>query len=161
MPMASEPTNGEEENDDLASGPDDFRWDNSGSDWALGADVPYTLHPIELMQDWPEESPMLWNSESLNQIENDVAPMKKKRGTAQKPMIVAHSSNNLSRDDDTEDGCDPANQSSSDLRKFRMRFSQGQPSDDSFNEGELLLNRGTKQRQLMADAFSKHRDDSD
>lgn len=24
MPMASEPTNGEEENDDLASGPDDF-----------------------------------------------------------------------------------------------------------------------------------------
>lgn len=45
-------------------------------------------------------------------------------------------------DDDTEDGCDPANQSSSDLRKFRMRFSLGQPSDDSFNEGELLLNRG-------------------
>ncbi|KAF8023718.1 hypothetical protein BT93_F1030 [Corymbia citriodora subsp. variegata] len=40
-------------------------------------------------------------------------------------------------DDDTEDGRDPANRSSEDLRKSRMGFSQGHPSDDSFNESEL------------------------
>ncbi|CAI9779934.1 unnamed protein product [Fraxinus pennsylvanica] len=168
---------------EISGNPREFRlslelekWENSGSengddmrllsevDQALGADVLYTLHPVELMQDWPGESPMFWNSggptswnsESLSQIET-LARMRKKRGTAQKPMIVAHSSNNLPRtdmmrgfkwllifgrksrgsgslvgwisaitsegDDDTEDGSDSANQSSEDLRKFRMRFS--------------------------------------
>ncbi|KAI4329054.1 hypothetical protein L6164_021359 [Bauhinia variegata] len=41
-------------------------------------------------------------------------------------------------DDDTEDGRDLANRSSEDLRKSRMRFSQGHPSDDNFNESELF-----------------------
>ncbi|EOY27342.1 Uncharacterized protein TCM_029207 isoform 6 [Theobroma cacao] len=41
-------------------------------------------------------------------------------------------------DDDTEDGRDPANRSSEDLRKSRMGFSQGHPSDDGFNESELF-----------------------
>ncbi|XWS16126.1 hypothetical protein CRYUN_Cryun34aG0058800 [Craigia yunnanensis] len=41
-------------------------------------------------------------------------------------------------DDDTEDGRDPASRSSEDLRKSRMGFSQGHPSDDGFNEGELF-----------------------
>ncbi|XP_022715340.1 uncharacterized protein LOC111274727 isoform X5 [Durio zibethinus] len=41
-------------------------------------------------------------------------------------------------DDDAEDGRDPANRSSEDLRKSRMGFSQGHPSDDGFNESELF-----------------------
>ncbi|OIW02481.1 hypothetical protein TanjilG_05074 [Lupinus angustifolius] len=41
-------------------------------------------------------------------------------------------------DDDTEDGRDPANRSSEDLRKSRMGLSHGHPSDDSFNESELF-----------------------
>ncbi|KAE9595877.1 hypothetical protein Lalb_Chr17g0343411 [Lupinus albus] len=41
-------------------------------------------------------------------------------------------------DDDTEDGRDPANRSSEDLRKSRMGFSHCHPSDDSFNENELF-----------------------
>ncbi|KAL0354440.1 UNVERIFIED_CONTAM: hypothetical protein Sradi_3890900 [Sesamum radiatum] len=102
--------------------------------------------------------------------------MRKKWGTAQKPMLVAHSSNNLSRkdmtrgfkrllkfgrknrgseslvdwisattsegDDDTEDGRDPANRSSEDLRKSRMGFAQAHPSDDSFNESEFYNESG-------------------
>ncbi|KAK8581123.1 hypothetical protein V6N13_144166 [Hibiscus sabdariffa] len=45
-------------------------------------------------------------------------------------------------DDDTEDGRDPASRSSEDLRKSRMGFSQGHPSDDGFNESELFDDRG-------------------
>ncbi|XP_058743763.1 uncharacterized protein LOC131616453 [Vicia villosa] len=41
-------------------------------------------------------------------------------------------------DDDMEDGRDLANRSSEDLRKSRMGFSHGHPSDDSFNESELF-----------------------
>ncbi|KAK8524743.1 hypothetical protein V6N12_029600 [Hibiscus sabdariffa] len=41
-------------------------------------------------------------------------------------------------DDDIEDCRDPANRSSEDLRKSRMGFSQGHPSDDGFNESELF-----------------------
>ncbi|PSS07299.1 Coiled-coil domain-containing protein [Actinidia chinensis var. chinensis] len=97
--------------------------------------------------------------------------MRKKWGSAQKPVLVSHSSHSHSRmdvtkgfkrllkfgrrsrgteslvdwisattsegDDDTEDGRDHANRSSEDLRKSRMGFSQGHPSDDSFNESEF------------------------
>ncbi|KAK9282017.1 hypothetical protein L1049_004928 [Liquidambar formosana] len=97
--------------------------------------------------------------------------MRKKWGSAQKPIIVANSSHNQSRkdvtkgfkrllkfgrktrgteslvdwisattsegDDDTEDGRDPANRSSEDLRKSRMGFSQSHPYD-GFNESELF-----------------------
>ncbi|KAL8537842.1 hypothetical protein ACS0TY_012830 [Phlomoides rotata] len=41
-------------------------------------------------------------------------------------------------DDDTEDGRDPANRSSDDLRKSRMGFSHAQASEDSFNETEFF-----------------------
>nr|KYP54376.1 hypothetical protein KK1_000564 [Cajanus cajan] len=98
--------------------------------------------------------------------------MRKKWGSAQKPYLVANSSQNQPRkdvtkgfkrllkfgrktrgsesladwisattsegDDDTEDGRDLANRSSEDLRKSRMGFSHGHPSDDSFNESELF-----------------------
>ncbi|PSR96960.1 Titin like [Actinidia chinensis var. chinensis] len=127
---------------------------------------------IDAFADSPMGSPASWNSHSLNQAEADAAPMRKKWGSAQKPIIVSSSSHNHSRkdvtkgfkrllkfgrksrgteslvdwisattsegDDDTEDGRDPANRSSEDLRKSRMGFSLGHPSDDSFNESEFF-----------------------
>lgn len=133
---------------------------------------PHDLSDVDASVDSPVGSPASWNSQSLSQVESDAARMRKKWGTAQKPMLVVNSSNNLSRkdmtrglkrflkfgrknrgseslvdwisattsegDDDTEDGRDPANRSSEDLRKSRMGFSQAQPIDDSFNEGEFF-----------------------
>ncbi|KAL0429950.1 UNVERIFIED_CONTAM: hypothetical protein Sradi_0621000 [Sesamum radiatum] len=133
---------------------------------------PHEMSDVDASVDSPVGSPGSWNSHSLNQLEADAARMRKKWGTAQKPMLVAHSSNNVSRkdmtrgfkrllkfgrksrgseslvdwisattsegDDDTEDGRDPANRSSEDLRKSRMGFSHVQPSDDSFNESEFF-----------------------
>ncbi|KAL0463776.1 UNVERIFIED_CONTAM: hypothetical protein Slati_0265200 [Sesamum latifolium] len=133
---------------------------------------PLEMSDVDASVDSPVGSPASWNSHSLNQLEADAARMRKKWGTAQKPMLVAHSSNNVSRkdmtrgfkrllkfgrksrgseslvdwisattsegDDDTEDGRDPANRSSEDLRKSRMGFSHVQPSDDSFNESEFF-----------------------
>ncbi|KAI3463204.1 hypothetical protein Pfo_019867 [Paulownia fortunei] len=132
---------------------------------------PHEISDVDASVDSPVGSPASWNSHSLNQMETDAARMRKKWGTAQKPMLVA-SSNNLPRkdmtrgfkrllkfgrksrgseilvdwisattsegDDDTEDGRDPANRSSEDLRKSRMGFSHAQPSDDSFNENEFF-----------------------
>ncbi|VFR00138.1 unnamed protein product [Cuscuta campestris] len=45
-------------------------------------------------------------------------------------------------DDDTEDGRDPSNHSCDDLRKSRMGFSRGHPSDDNFIEHECLGGEG-------------------
>lgn len=45
-------------------------------------------------------------------------------------------------DDDMEDGRDPANRSSEDLRKSRMGFSQAQPSYGGFNENEFFNDSG-------------------
>ncbi|KAL9368729.1 hypothetical protein Peur_039928 [Populus x canadensis] len=133
---------------------------------------PHETSDIDAYVDSPIGSPASWNSHSLTQTESDVARMRKKWGSAQKPILVANSSHNQSRkdvtkgfkrllkfgrksrgaeglvdwisattsegDDDTEDGRDPANRSSEDLRKSRMGFSQGHPSDDGFNESELF-----------------------
>ncbi|KAG5228867.1 COP1-interacting protein [Salix suchowensis] len=127
---------------------------------------------IDAYVDSPIGSPASWNSHSLTQTEVDAARMRKKWGSAQKPILVANSSHNQPRkdvtkgfkrllkfgrksrgaegladwisattsegDDDTEDGRDPANRSSEDLRKSRMGLSQGHPSDDGFNESELF-----------------------
>ncbi|GLU14198.1 hypothetical protein SLE2022_307820 [Rubroshorea leprosula] len=41
-------------------------------------------------------------------------------------------------DDDMEDGRDSTNRSSEELRKSRMGFLQGHPSDDGFNESEMF-----------------------
>ncbi|KAL3618164.1 hypothetical protein CASFOL_038485 [Castilleja foliolosa] len=85
------------------------------------------LPTVDSIQDWPEESPVSWNythrqnpfsyphemsdvdspggspaswnSNSFNQTELDSSRMRKKWGTAQKPMLVAQSSNNLPRKD--------------------------------------------------------------
>ncbi|XP_022889542.1 uncharacterized protein LOC111405076 isoform X3 [Olea europaea var. sylvestris] len=133
---------------------------------------PREMSDVDASIDFPVGSPASWNSNCLRQIETDTARMRKKWGMAQKPMWVAHPSNNISRkdmtkgfkrllkfgrknrgsenlvdwisattsegDDDTEDGRDPSNRSSEDLRKSRMGFSQGQPSDESFTESEFF-----------------------
>ncbi|KAL2336382.1 hypothetical protein Fmac_010828 [Flemingia macrophylla] len=133
---------------------------------------PHESSDIDASIDSPIGSPASWNSHSLNQGDNDPARMRKKWGSAQKPFLVANSSQNQPRkdvtkgfkrllkfgrktrgsesladwisattsegDDDTEDGRDLANRSSEDLRKSRMGFSHGHPSDDSFNESELF-----------------------
>ncbi|XP_035539146.1 uncharacterized protein LOC109004969 isoform X3 [Juglans regia] len=132
---------------------------------------PHETSDIDASVDSPIGSPASWNSHSLTQSEADAARMRKKWGTAQKPIVVANSSHNQSRkdvtkgfkrllkfgrksrgteslvdwisattsegDDDAEDGRDAANRSSEDLRKSRMGFSQGHPSDDSFIESEF------------------------
>ncbi|RDY00563.1 COP1-interacting protein 7 [Mucuna pruriens] len=133
---------------------------------------PHESSDIDASMDSPIGSPASWNSHSLNQGDNDAARMRKKWGSAQKPFLVANSSQNQPRkdvtkgfkrllkfgrktrgsesladwisattsegDDDTEDGRDLANRSSEDLRKSRMGFSHGHPSDDSFNESDLF-----------------------
>ncbi|PON93474.1 hypothetical protein TorRG33x02_107520 [Trema orientale] len=131
---------------------------------------PHETSDIDASVDSPIGSPASWNSHGLAQTEADAARMRKKWGSAQKPILASNSSQNQSRkdmtkgfkrllkfgrknrgteslvdwisattsegDDDTEDGRDPANRSSEDLRKSRMGFFQG-PSDDSFNECEF------------------------
>lgn len=137
---------------------------------------PHESSDIDASMDSPIGSPASWNSHSLNPGENDATRMRKKWGSAQKPFLVANSSQNQPRkdvtkgfkrllkfgrktrgseslvdwisattsegDDDMEDGRDPANRSSEDLRKSRMGFSHGHPSDDSFNESELFNEQG-------------------
>lgn len=148
--------------------------------WNSRAHHPFSysheMSDVDAFMDSPLGSPASWNSHSLSQTEADAARMRKKWGTAQKPMLVATSSQNQSRkdmtrgfkrllkfgrknrgtesmvdwisattsegDDDTEDGRDPANRLSDDLRKSRMSFLQGHPSDDSFNEHEFFAEQG-------------------
>ncbi|KAK6124696.1 hypothetical protein DH2020_041551 [Rehmannia glutinosa] len=97
----------------------------------LTSDIPSNFLPVDSMQEWPGESPVSWNSRtqhpfsypheisdvdasvdspvgspswnslSFSQMEADAARMRKKWGTAQKPVLVSHSSNNLPRKDMT------------------------------------------------------------
>ncbi|KAF8388690.1 hypothetical protein HHK36_025370 [Tetracentron sinense] len=60
---------------------------------------------------------------------------RKNRGT--ESLIDWISATTSEGDDDTEDGRDPANRSSEDLRKSRMGFSQGHPAFDGFNDSEF------------------------
>ncbi|XP_009763170.1 COP1-interacting protein 7-like [Nicotiana sylvestris] len=60
---------------------------------------------------------------------------KKNRGTDN--LVDLISATTSRGDDDTEDGCDPYNRSSEDLRKSRMGLSQGHPPDDSLYEDEF------------------------
>ncbi|GER45061.1 COP1-interacting family protein [Striga asiatica] len=130
---------------------------------------PHETSDVDASMESPGGSPFSWNSNSFNQLDSDSVRMRKKWGTAQKPMLAAQSSNtNLTRkdiksgfkrllkfgrksrgsdvlvdwisattsegDEDTEDGQDPANRSSEDLRKSRMGFSHVQTYEDSYNE---------------------------
>lgn len=129
---------------------------------------------VDASADSPIGSPASWNSHSLNpMMDADAARMRKKWGSAQKPILVANTSHQSRKDvtkgfkrllkfgrkskgseslitdwvsasttsegdDDTEDGRDPTNRSSEDLRKTRMGFSQDHPSYDGFIEGEIF-----------------------
>ncbi|XWS12192.1 hypothetical protein CRYUN_Cryun37aG0068900 [Craigia yunnanensis] len=105
---------------------------------------PHETSDIDAYMDSPIGSPASWNSHSLVQTEVDAARMRKKWGSSQKPFLVANtvwwngSPLQLLKEMMTEGGRDPANRSSEDLRKSRMGFSQGHPSDGGFNEGELF-----------------------
>ncbi|KAL6990274.1 hypothetical protein U1Q18_050283, partial [Sarracenia purpurea var. burkii] len=124
----------------------------------LPAVVPSTFQPVGSVQHSPAESPVSWNSASQHafsyahetsdidasvdspmgspdQAKADEARMRKKWGSALVDWISATTSEG---DDDIEDGRDPANRSSEDLRKSRMGLSLGHPSDDSFNESEFF-----------------------
>ncbi|CAB4302728.1 unnamed protein product [Prunus armeniaca] len=130
---------------------------------------PHETSDVDASVDSPIGSPASWNSHGLTQIDVDAARMRKKWGSAQKPVLATNSAQNQSRkdmtkgfkrllkfgrksrgidntgdwisattsegDDDTEDGRDPANRLSEDLRKSRMGFMQ--VTDDSFNESEF------------------------
>ncbi|OVA12352.1 hypothetical protein BVC80_1799g59 [Macleaya cordata] len=54
---------------------------------------------IDASIDSPMGSPASWNSHSLTQLEVDAARMRKKWGSAQKPILVANSSQHQSRKD--------------------------------------------------------------
>lgn len=62
----------------------------------------HEMSDIDASVDSPVGSPASWNSHSLSQAETDAARMRKKWGTAQKPMLVVNSSNNQSRKDMTK-----------------------------------------------------------
>lgn len=141
--------------------------------WNLQMHHPFSYQhetsDIDASVDSPMGSPASWNSHGLSQTDVDAARMRKKWGSAQKPILATNSSQNQPRkdmtkgfkrllkfgrksrgtdnmadwisattsegDDDTEDGRDPANRSSEDLRKSRMGFAHG--PDECFNEIEF------------------------
>ncbi|XP_010261738.1 PREDICTED: uncharacterized protein LOC104600482 isoform X2 [Nelumbo nucifera] len=57
---------------------------------------------IDASVDSPMGSPASWNSHSLTQVESDAARMRKKWGSAQKPILVANASHVQSRKDVTK-----------------------------------------------------------
>ncbi|GLT56051.1 hypothetical protein SLA2020_291240 [Shorea laevis] len=89
------------------------------------------------------QKPFLISNATHNQSRKDVTKGfkrllkfgRKSRGTDS--LVDWISATTSEGDDDTEDGRDSTNRSSEDLRKSRMGFLQGHPSDDSFNESEL------------------------
>ncbi|XP_065867005.1 uncharacterized protein [Euphorbia lathyris] len=90
------------------------------------------------------QKPFMVANSSHNQPRKDVTKGfkrllkfgRKSRGTDS--LVDWISATTSEGDDDTEDGRDPANRSSDDLRKSRMGFSQSHASDDGFNESELF-----------------------
>uniref|UniRef100_A0A3Q7FXL7 COP1-interacting protein 7 n=1 Tax=Solanum lycopersicum TaxID=4081 RepID=A0A3Q7FXL7_SOLLC len=90
------------------------------------------------------QKPMLVANSSHNQSRKDMARGfkrflkfgRKNRGTD--TLVDWISATTSEGDDDTEDGRDPSNRSSDDLRKSRMGFSQDHQSDDSFYENEYF-----------------------
>ncbi|XP_060205962.1 uncharacterized protein LOC132633508 isoform X2 [Lycium barbarum] len=90
------------------------------------------------------QKPMLVANSSHNQSRKDTSKGfkrflkfgRKNRGTDN--LVDWISATTSEGDDDTEDGRDPSNRSSEDLRKSRMGFSQEHPSDDSFYEIQAL-----------------------
>ncbi|KAB1670400.1 hypothetical protein ES319_1Z171300v1, partial [Gossypium barbadense] len=127
----------------------------------LPAPMLTTFHTAVSLQESPGESPVVdaarmrkkWGSAQKpflvanathNQPRRDMTKGikrllkfgRKSRGTDS--LVDWISATTSEGDDDTEDGRDPASRSSEDLRKSRMGFPQGHPSDDGYNESELF-----------------------
>lgn len=94
------------------------------------------------------QKPFISANSSNNQSRKDVTKGfkrllkfgRKNRGTDN--MVDWISATTSEGDDDTEDGRDPANRSSEDLRKSRMGFLPSQPSDDGYNDSDLFNEQG-------------------
>ncbi|CAM8955971.1 unnamed protein product [Rhodiola kirilowii] len=149
---------------------------------------PQESSDIEASVDSPMGSPASWNSHSMTQSESEAVRMRKKWGSAFVPnSSVGQSRKDMTKgfkrllkfgrksrgtetlvdwisattsegDDDTEDGRDPANRSSDDLRKSRMGFTPSHPSDDAFNESELYSEQVQSYQSIAAPNF-KFRED--
>ncbi|EEF33195.1 conserved hypothetical protein [Ricinus communis] len=125
----------------------------------LPTSISSTFHAVGSLQDSPGGSPVSWNSrmhnpfsypheisdiDASNQARKDVTKGfkrllkfgRKSRGA--ESLVDWISATTSEGDDDTEDGRDPANRSSEDLRKSRMGFSHSHASDDCYNESELF-----------------------
>ncbi|PQM40453.1 uncharacterized protein Pyn_09001 [Prunus yedoensis var. nudiflora] len=100
---------------------------------------PHETSDVDASVDSPIGSPVSWNSHGLTQIDVDAARMRKKWGSAQKPILATNSAQNQSRKDMTKGfkrrwarSCKPI------VRRFeevKNGFTQG--PDDSFNESEF------------------------
>ncbi|CAL0307893.1 unnamed protein product [Lupinus luteus] len=136
-----------------------FSYPNESSDIDASVDSPigspaswnsHSLTQVEndaarMRKKWGSaQKPFLVPNSSQNQPRKDVTRGfkrllkfgRKSRGS--ESLVDWISATTSDGDDDTEDGRDPANRSSEDLRKSKMGFSQGHPSGDSFNESELF-----------------------
>ena len=130
---------------------------DASMDSPIGSPVSWNSHSLaqtevdaaRMRKKWGSaQKPFLVANATHNQSRRDVTKGfkrllkfgRKSRGTDS--LVDWISATTSEGDDDTEDGRDPANRSSEDLRKSRMGFSQGHPSDDGFNEGELFTDQG-------------------
>ncbi|KAL3528554.1 hypothetical protein ACH5RR_007876 [Cinchona calisaya] len=90
------------------------------------------------------QKPMLVSNSSHNQSRKDMTRGFKRllkfgrRNRGTETLVDWISATTSEGDDDTEEGRDPANRLSEDLRKSRMGSLQGHPSDDGFNESEFF-----------------------
>lgn len=143
--------------------PHPFSYPHESSDIDASADSPigspaswnsHSLNPGEndaarMRKKWGSaQKPYFVANSSQNQPRKDVTRgfkrlLKFGRKTRGSESLVDWISATTSEgDDDMEDGRDLANRSSEDLRKSRMGFSHGHPSDDSFNDSELFNEQG-------------------
>ncbi|KAG8380199.1 hypothetical protein BUALT_Bualt07G0168600 [Buddleja alternifolia] len=136
----------------------------SPTSWNSRTQHPFSSYPTEMSDvdasvDSPVGSPISWNSHSLNQMESDAARMRKKWGTAQKPTLAAHTSNNNSSRKDMTRGFKR-------LLKFG-RKSRGSESlvdwisattsegDDDTEDGRDISNRSSEDLRKSRMGFSQ------
>ncbi|XP_017606437.1 uncharacterized protein LOC108453057 isoform X1 [Gossypium arboreum] len=126
---------------------------DASMDSPVGSPASWNSHPLaqtgmdaaRMRKKWGSaQKPFLVANATHNQPRRDMTKGikrllkfgRKSRGTDS--LVDWISATTSEGDDDTEDGRDPASRSSEDLRKSRMGFPQGHPSDDGYNESELF-----------------------
>ncbi|XP_016688400.2 uncharacterized protein [Gossypium hirsutum] len=126
---------------------------DASMDSPIGSPASWNSHPLaqtgvdaaRMRKKWGSaQKPFLVANATHNQPRRDMTKGikrllkfgRKSRGTDS--LVDWISATTSEGDDDTEDGRDPASRSSEDLRKSRMGFPQGHPSDDGYNESELF-----------------------